>query len=142
MISTVLSELTFRQTDTPSGRAQKLEVLKNALTLDAQRSLYVSITDGLPTAHPAAPLLRYRVEQNWTLGVAIGDAAIAATGTAVFPVKKNGVANGNISFTGTVATDAITSHIYLVGSLFELYPPATADATLDNISISIPLTVT
>jgi len=92
-------------------------------------NLYVSVANGVQ-----------RVE-NWTLGTAIGGAGVAASAPATFPVKKNGAANGSIVFTGTSITDNIVSRSYPLGSLFELYPPATADTTLDDISLSIPVTI-
>ena len=141
MIGTV-EEITFRVGDSDNTRVQKLEVMRRAVVnSNSSRTLYISISDGLPDADPDEPLFRVRMRENTTLGAVVADAGDAATGTPAFRVRKDGADNGGISFTGTVGTGNITESFYEAGSLFELLPPDPADATLDDVSISIPVTV-
>lgn len=132
----------FRPGDSDGTRLAKLNRLLDRVGEAGSdtRDLYLSIA-GLADADPAVPLLRVRFRETVTLGGILADAGIAATGTPAFPIHKDGVSNGDITFTAATGTGTITDPTYLAGSLLEIFPPAVADATLDEVSISIPLTV-
>lgn len=104
------------------------------------RFLDISVTD-LPSQSPTVPLLRFRLQQNWSFGAGVADSAIAATGSAVFSIRKNGSQVGTVTFAGSTGTVAFVDSTFPSGSLFEIYPPATANATLDDVSITIGVTV-
>jgi hypothetical protein len=139
-----IEQTTFRQGDSSNAHFYKLEKLRRAVVAAGAtvRTLRLSITDGLPEADPDEPLIRFRLgaDENWTIGDITADAGDAATGTVAFRFKKDGVDNGEIEFTGAAGT-ATDVEPYGPGDLFELYPPLVADATLDDVSISIPVTV-
>lgn len=65
-------------------------------------------------------------------------ARVASTGNVSFDIKKNGSSIGsvvfNVSASGTFTFSTATS--FVAGDLFELVAPATADATLEDISIT------
>jgi hypothetical protein len=94
--------------------------------------------ENLPDADPAEPLYEfeavYDVNFNGTDAIT---ARVAATGATVFPIKKDGAANGNITITGGSGVATLTDASYEAGSLFSLYPPAVADTTLDGVRISL-----
>lgn len=140
-----LAEITFRQGDNPNTHLAKLEKLRHTVLAAKSNStskiLFLSITGGLPAAH--GPLFRLRVPTDKTLTIGrpiTGDANTAATGTVSLVIKKNGVANGAITFSGTQGSGFATDANYPTGSLFEIWAPVTADATLDDVSLSIPVT--
>jgi hypothetical protein len=58
----------------------------------------------------------------------------------VFPIRKNGVQVGTVTFAAgsTTGTIAFTDSIFPAGSLFELWPPSPIDGALDRVSISLP----
>lgn len=99
-------------------------------------AIYLS---NLTAATPGDPLYEFEVEgadvvftgnENITAGV-------AATGATVFPIYKDGVANGDVTITGSTGVLSLSDSTYEVGTLFSLYPPATADATLDRVRMSL-----
>ncbi len=137
MIQATLEPLKFRVGDTPSTRTQKLELLRDRT---ASRTFMVSITDGLASADPAEPLLRLNLLDSIAIGEIVATAGNAATGSPAFRFKKNGADNGTVTFTGTTGTASGIAD-YAAGDLFEIYPPLIADATLDDVSISIPVTI-
>jgi hypothetical protein len=94
---------------------------------------------GLPEADAAEPLLRFILTEGMDFVGGTGTAGIAATSPSVLRFRKNGVANGTATFTGTAGAIAITDP-YADGDLFELYPPAVIDATLDQVSITLETT--
>lgn len=99
--------------------------------------LAIDVED-LPSANPAEPLYEFEAGVAVTFNTADEiSARVAATAPTVFPVQKNGVANGNITVTGSSGVAALSSLAYAAGDLFSLYPPATADATLDGVRISL-----
>ena len=95
----------------------------------------------LPLADPAVPLAEFIVAPGVNPIVFNGSNAIsarvAATGATVLPIKKNGAANGNITFTGSSGVASFSDSTYDPGDLFSLYPPAVADTTLDGLRISL-----
>lgn len=67
-------------------------------------------------------------------------AGTAATGSTTFTLKKNGSSVGTFTFaaSGTEATVTISSPVtFAAGDTREIVGPATSDATLANISITI-----
>jgi len=99
-------------------------------------ALNISIVD-LPLANVAEPLVRFRLTRDYLFTTGVADATIGATGSPVFRLRKNGVASGTVTFAGTVGTLAWGDSTYPSGALFELYPPVTPDATLDQVSITL-----
>ncbi len=100
--------------------------------------LPISIVD-LPLASTSEPLLRWRFDSAVTLAGSSADAGIAATSPSALRVRINGAANGTVTFTGTAGVFSLTSGAYGAGDLFELYPPTTVDATLDQVSITFDI---
>jgi hypothetical protein len=127
-----LSTMQFRNSDTVPTRTAKLELLREG---QISKTLMLSII-GLPDADPADPLLRLELLDALAIGEITATAGIGATGSPAFRFKLNGAANGTITFAGTSGTDTGIED-YAAGSLLELYPPSSADATLDDVSISI-----
>lgn len=107
------------------------------------RSLDLSIID-LPQGNAAEPLLRWRLREQWVMDgpASVADAAIAGAGISVFRIRKNGVQVGTVTFAAgaTTGTIAFSDSTFPAGSLFELWPPSTIDAALDQVSISFGLT--
>lgn len=101
--------------------------------------LPISIVD-LPLADPTEPLLRLKLTGGVTFIDGVGSSGIAATAPSALRIRKNGAANGTVTFTGTAGVVAITNLVYAPGDLFELYPPASLDATLDQVSITLRTT--
>lgn len=68
-------------------------------------------------------------------------AEVAATGSSVFDVQKNGASVGSITFAaaGTTGTFATTggATTFAAGDTIKIIAPATADATLADISITL-----
>lgn len=135
------TNLRFRNFDTIPTRTQKLEILREKVVDAASlRTMMFSFVEGLPTANPAEPLVRIVLLNSIATGAIIATAGNAATGTVAFRFFKNGVANGTVSFTGTTGTEVGVGD-WAAGDTFEIYPPTTADPTLDDVSISIPVTI-
>jgi hypothetical protein len=96
----------------------------------------ISIMD-MPIADPAEPLFRMLLSDDMSFIGGAGNAGIAATAPSALRIRKNGAANGTITFTGTAAVVSFTDPDYAAGDIFELYPPVAVDATLDWISITL-----
>ncbi len=145
MISSDPTEFRFRQGDTDSLLFQKLESLRRAITSTGTtgRTLYVSITDGLPDADPAEPLYTVVLRENVRFGQIIGRAGVPSAIPASIRFQLDGVPNGSINFAAgaSEATDALLYHTYPAGSLLEIFAPSQVDHTLDNVSLSIPIAV-
>jgi hypothetical protein len=97
--------------------------------------------EDLPSADPAVPLLEFEVPPG-VLDVVFNSsnaitARVAATSPTVFPIQKNGAANGDITVTGSTGVMSLSDSTYAPGDLFALYPPATPDATLDGLRASL-----
>jgi hypothetical protein len=131
-----LATLVFRTSDTAPTRTAKLELLRTGVR---GKTLALSIT-GLPDADPSVPLLRIELLDATEIGDVVASAGIAATGSPALRFKKDGLANGTVTFAGAVGA-AVGIDDYPAGSLLEIYPPAVADATLDDVSISIRVTI-
>lgn len=101
-------------------------------------SMPISII-GLPDADPSEPLLRFVLTEGMEFTGGSATAGIAATSPSALRFRKNGVANGTAAYTGTTGVVAVTA-AYADGDLFELYPPATIDPTLDQVSITLRTT--
>lgn len=134
------ANLRFRNFDSVPTRTQKLELLRERTAGLSNRTMMLSFVEGLPTANPAEPLVRIILLEPMTTGAIVATAGNAATGTVAFRFFKNGVANGTVSFTGTTGTESGVGD-WAAGDRFEIYPPTTADPTLDDVSISIPVTL-
>lgn len=96
----------------------------------------------LPLADPAEPLFEFLVPAGGIVFTGVGNhvsAGVAATGASSLRIRKNGSANGTISFGagGTTGTASFTDSNYAEGDLFSLYPPAVVDATLDRVRITL-----
>lgn len=137
--ATTPADFLFRQADTPATRAQKLELLRTRVARPEEFGLSIV---GLAAAPVAAPLFIHRVrDTSWTFAAgSYADAEIGATGTPALRIRKNGVQVGTISFTGTVGTVSALPGL-VKDDLFEIYPPAAADATLDQLSASLFVTI-
>lgn len=123
---------------TPEGQRYSEAITAGA---SGPRTLMLSIVD-LPLADTAEPLYRFRISpaMNFTAsGSGTADAEIAATSPASLRLYKNGAANGTIDYVGATGTINLTDPSYAEGDLFELYPPASTDATLDQLSITFQL---
>lgn len=134
--ATSLKDVRFHQSDSPAIRAQKLELLRDNLTVLA---INLSITD-LPLAPAAKPLFIYRLRgEVWRFAAlsSSAEAQVAATAPVALRIFKSGVQVGTITLTGTVGAVAFTDASFPDGSLFEIFPPATADPTLDQVSVSL-----
>lgn len=137
-----LAALQFQVNDPIVQRTQKLERLRVALVSVDQR-LNLSIMD-LPLADPAIALLRHRIyDTSWTFNAALSyaEAGIAASGTPALRLRKNGAQVGTITFTGTSGVAAFTDPSFVTNDLFEIYPPSTADLFLDQLSVSLSVTI-
>lgn len=70
-----------------------------------------------------------------------GEARVASTGNVAFSIKKNGTqfatVTFNISAAGVWAFDAASDEVFVAGDTITFIAPATADATLEDISIFI-----
>lgn len=101
--------------------------------------LSIDIND-LPTADPAEPLFEFVVPPGITVNFNGDDAitaGIAATSSTTLPLKINGGVNGSIVVTGSTGAASFSDSSYTAGDLFSLYPPASADATLDRVRIAL-----
>lgn len=93
-------------------------------------------------------VLRFVAPRAFTLPASLtgsrASAATAATGEAVFSLKKAGVEFGTATFaaSGTTATFAAASETsFAAGDVLTIVAPASADATLADISIVLNGTV-
>lgn len=79
----------------------------------------------------------------WTLPAGASGAAVAqvaATGSTTYTLAKNGTSIGTIAWaaSGTVGTISVTaSTSFAAGDILSLTGPATADATLANIAVTL-----
>ena len=67
-------------------------------------------------------------------------AQVAATGSTTYTLAKNGTSIGTIAWaaSGTVGTISVTaSTSFAAGDILSLTGPATADATLANIAVTL-----
>lgn len=64
-------------------------------------------------------------------------AAVAATGTPVLSLRKNGVEFATLTFTGTTGVFSGPQTVFAFGDLLELVAPATTDTTLAQLSINL-----
>lgn len=137
----------FRQADTENLHFQKLEALRRAIagqsSASTPRTWYISFTGGLPDADPARPLLTLLVRESFTLGQIEGHADIVSAIAASIRFEKDGVDNGSVIFgaSESEALDAVDSHYYPAATLLEIFPPSATGHTLDDVSLSIPITV-
>lgn len=137
---------TFRseRRDTTLKRGQTVPYdVNGAPTINpASRTLSVYIAD-LAAAVTTEPLLRVLLTDDWTMTGGAAKADADATAEAVFPIKEDGVQIGAVTFAAaaTTGTVAFSDSTVASGALFDLFPPAVTDATLDNVSITLTLTL-
>ena len=88
-------------------------------------------------------LIRFKTPKAFTLPVALTGsqfvAEVAATASTTFTITKNGTSIGTLAFaaSGTVPTITFaTATAFVVGDVLGLNAPATADATLADISFT------
>lgn len=116
-------------------------------TAAATSASYASLFDfgvfAQGTTFPNEVLARYtfRAEVTFPAGLNASRAssAVASTGTAVFSLKRNGVTFGTLTFT-TSATGVFASTspvVFSAGDTLTVVAPASADATLYDISITL-----
>ena len=78
------------------------------------------------------------------LAGSIAKAGTAATASTVFIIKKNGTQIGSMTFAASSSTGAFTfaSQVSVaVGDIIDLVAPATQDATLSDVSVTIAATL-
>lgn len=145
MISSDPTQFRFRPGDTESLLFQKLEHLRRAIssTGSTGRTLYVSITDGLPEAEPDEPLYTLVLRETLSMGQIVGRAGVTSTTPATLRFEIDGEPNGSIDFppNSSESIDSLIAHVYPAGSLLEIFPPGETNHTLDNVSLSIPIAV-
>lgn len=121
---------------------------QNSVTLDVVPlsdfvlgDVMLSVLD-LPLAITTKALIRDRLLRPIVFSdvASVADAGVGATGSPAFRIFKNGIQVGTVTFAGTVGTVAFGDSIFPAGSLFELYPPSSVDATLDQVSITLRTT--
>jgi hypothetical protein len=130
-----------RNTALKRGQSVPYDVNGSPTAPAAEPGLLALYLANLDAADPAEPLYEFVVEGADIIftGNSAITAGVAATGATVFPIKKNGAANGNITVTGSAGAFSISDSTYADGDLFSLYPPATADATLDRLRVSLEI---
>ena len=78
-----------------------------------------------------------------TLANGQAKAAVAATGSSVFVIVKNGTQVGTITFAASsvTATISIASNVlFAIGDVITIVAPATADATLSDVDFTLVAT--
>lgn len=90
---------------------------------------------------------RFVAVRSFTLPASLagsqGKAGVAATGSTTLTVSKNGGAIGTIVFAaaGTVPTYTGTATTFAIGDMFTITAPATPDATLADIAVTLLATL-
>jgi hypothetical protein len=90
-------------------------------------------------------MFRMKVTRAFTLPANLsggyGTAGTASTGTKVVDIKKNGSSVATITYTasatGTLATSGGTAQSFAVGDVLTIVGPASADATLADVTIDL-----
>lgn len=103
--------------------------------------------NGKPDAAEKLAVLKVTTAFGISSGLAgsYGISGVAATGSSVFSLKKNGTQFGTITFGAgaTVATlTAASATSFAIGDIFQISAPDTQDATLADISITVKGIVT
>lgn len=146
-----LSAPTYRSQGNAAFRSEKQDAtLKRGQTVpydvngappaapDEPGALSINI-NGMVDADPSEPLFEFEAPLGGLTfsGADYISAGIAATAPSALRIRKNGSANGTITFTGTAGVAAFSDSTYLAGDLFGLYPPTSIDATLDQLRITL-----
>lgn len=102
---------------------------------------------GLAIAIPGSPLAasewlfghKFDVAVNFAVnfGGSYAVAGAAPTGTAALSVNKNGTPFGTITFSGSTVTFSAPATSFAIGDLLEIIAPASADATLAKLAITL-----
>lgn len=108
--------------------------------LPAQPFDLTAFYPGVPSASAIVTRVPVARAVSFPAGLAgsIGRARVAATGSTVFSVQKNGASVGSLTFaaSATSATFTAGSAITLAaGDILSIHAPATADATLADVGI-------
>lgn len=117
--------------------------LNGAPTGSADPGALVTYIANLPSATtPTTPLWEAEIPAGGIVFTGVGDeisAGVAATGSTVLRIFKNGVQVGTVTFAAgaTTGTASFTDSSFVAGDLFGLYPPTVADATLDRVRITL-----
>lgn len=123
-----------------------------ALHVDSSKYVGSALYDiaGSTISQPTdgAVLMRFSVNRPFTLPSGLTDSkaesTVAATGSASYPIKKNGVQVGTIDW-AAAATDATftfsSAESFVVGDILTVEAPATADAAHDGISWTFAATL-
>jgi len=114
--------------------------VRSTLTLPYDFGFFYS---GLPT--DSQEVFRFSAVRAFTIpDAAVGSTAlarVASTGTVVFSVLKDAVQFATVTFTasatGVWAFDVAADEVFAAGDVFTVTAPATADATLEDISILV-----
>ena len=84
----------------------------------------------------------FSLPQNLTGSIA--KSGTAATGSTIFTLKKNGTQIGTMTFaaSGSTATFSFASAVSVaIGDIIDMVAPATQDATLSDISVTLVATL-
>lgn len=131
-----LVPLDARGLDWPRRAATAINALTNKAT-DLLISIEGTLTGG-------QRLLHFKLTRDFAINPSghLGDAGTAATASTVFVIKAGGVQIGTATFAAaaTTATFAFTSTTVAALTLFEVYAPAVADATIANVEILLSIT--
>jgi hypothetical protein len=123
----------------PDGDYGEVEIIGGQWFIDKPGALSININD-LTLADPAEPLFEFEVPAGGIVFTGVGDqlsAGVAASAPSALRLFKDGVANGDITFTGAAGVPTFTDSSYNAGELFSLYPPLALDATLDRVRITL-----
>lgn len=108
---------------------------------DVDMYMFIRSTQDEDEENPSARIVfPRRVDLYRDLKGSIFNAGVAATGSTDFTLKKNGSTIGTITF-GAGQTDGTASFANAIdfkrGDILEVFSPASPDATLANISLTI-----
>ena len=108
----------------------------------ARPPAFAAFVGGKPTASEVVALIAVPVACTLPAGLtgSIVKAGVAATASAALSVRKNGSQFGTATFAaaGTTATLAVASATtFAAGDLLSIVAPASADATLADIAITL-----
>jgi hypothetical protein len=102
---------------------------------------------GLGIAIPGAALTssewlfghKFDIAVNFALNLSGSQATagVGATGSPVLSIKKNGVQFATLTYSGTTGTFSGSATSFAIGDLLEVVAPASPDATLARLSITL-----
>jgi len=111
-------------------------------------SLYEIAGSTLSQPTNAAVLMRFSVNRAIVMPAGLtnsyAESTVAATGSTVYSIKKNGSEVGTMTFaaSGTIATFAMASQTsFAIGDILTVVAPASADATHTDIAWTLTATI-